>query len=74
MRLRSCVPVLALAMLGACGGSQVQERQAAGEAGAAAAALPACDPDNGGLVLPQGFCALVAHEGVGAARHIAVAP
>ncbi|HEV2130370.1 MAG TPA: PQQ-dependent sugar dehydrogenase, partial [Longimicrobiaceae bacterium] len=46
----------------------------AGEAGAAAAALPACDPDNGGLVLPQGFCALVAHEGVGAARHIAVAP
>jgi glucose/arabinose dehydrogenase len=48
----------------------------AGEAPAArvAAALPACDPDNGGLSLPQGFCALVAHEGVGPARHIAVAP
>jgi glucose/arabinose dehydrogenase len=36
--------------------------------------LPACDADNGGLTLPDGFCALVAHQGVGAARHIAVAP
>jgi glucose/arabinose dehydrogenase len=44
-----------------------------GRVGAAAtAALPACDPDNGGLTLPDGFCALVVHEGVGPARHLAV--
>jgi glucose/arabinose dehydrogenase len=33
-----------------------------------------CAPDNGGLTLPEGFCALVAHEGVGPARHLAVTP
>ena len=35
---------------------------------------PACDPGNGGLDLPPGFCALVAADGIGPARHIAVAP
>jgi glucose/arabinose dehydrogenase len=39
-----------------------------------AISLPACAPDNGGLVLPDGFCALIVHEGVGPARHVAVAP
>ena len=39
-----------------------------------AAAPPACDPDNGGLKLPQGFCALVVANDLGAARHLAVAP
>src|SRR5262245_64628057 len=39
-----------------------------------AAGLPACDPDNGGLKLPQGFCALVAADDVGAARHMVVMP
>src|SRR5262249_6789370 len=34
---------------------------------------PACDPDNGGLKLPSGFCALVAADNLGAARHLAVA-
>jgi len=38
-----------------------------------AAALPACDPDNGGITLPQGFCATVIADGLGYARHIAVA-
>jgi len=33
----------------------------------------ACDPDNGGLTLPQGFCALVVAEDVGVARHMAAA-
>src|ERR1700678_1179371 len=40
----------------------------------AAAAPPACDPDNGGITLPAGFCALVAADDSGPARHIAVAP
>ncbi len=37
-------------------------------------AAPACDPDNGGITLPQGFCALVVANDLGPARHIAVAP
>ena len=39
-----------------------------------AAAPPACDSDNGGLKLPQGFCALVVADDLGAARHMTVAP
>lgn len=38
------------------------------------AAAPKCDPDNGGLKLPEGFCAMLAVDGIGQARHIAVAP
>ena len=30
------------------------------------------DNDNGGLILPSGFGAIVVSEGVGASRHIAV--
>ncbi len=37
------------------------------------AGLPACDPDNGGLKLPDGFCALVVADNLGAARHMVVA-
>ncbi|HUR35780.1 MAG TPA: hypothetical protein VM032_18375 [Vicinamibacterales bacterium] len=37
------------------------------------APLPACDPGNGGLKLPEGFCARVAADNLGAARHVAVA-
>jgi glucose/arabinose dehydrogenase len=33
----------------------------------------ACDPDNGGIKLPEGFCALVVATDVGTARHMAVA-
>jgi glucose/arabinose dehydrogenase len=41
---------------------------------AGAAAPPACDPDNGGLKLPEGFCALVIADDVGTARHLTIAP
>lgn len=34
---------------------------------------PGCDPDNGGLSLPAGFCAVVFADSVGRARHIDVA-
>ncbi len=33
-----------------------------------------CDPDNGGITLPEGFCAVVFADLDGAARHIAVRP
>ena len=36
------------------------------------ATLPPASPDNGGLVLPGGFEAVVVHDGVGRARHLAV--
>ena len=35
---------------------------------------PECDPDNGGLVLPEGFCATLVASNMGAARQLAVAP
>lgn len=34
----------------------------------------ACDPANGGLTLPAGFCATLFAEGVAGARHLVVAP
>ena len=34
--------------------------------------IPSTDPDNGGLILPQGFGALVVADSVGPARHLAV--
>ena len=37
-------------------------------------ANPKCDPDNGGLVLPEGFCATVVASGLGPVRQLAVAP
>jgi glucose/arabinose dehydrogenase len=33
-----------------------------------------CDADNGGLKLPEGFCARLVAEGLGTARHATVAP
>src|SRR5690606_11819569 len=40
----------------------------------AGATGPACDPDNGGLVLPPDFCALVVGSTLGPVRQLAVAP
>jgi glucose/arabinose dehydrogenase len=41
---------------------------------AAADAAAGCAPDNGGLILPAGFCASVFADLLGQARHLAVAP
>ncbi|HWC62948.1 MAG TPA: hypothetical protein VG501_04945 [Rhizomicrobium sp.] len=41
---------------------------------AAAQAVPQCQPGNGGIKLPSGFCALVAADNLGSARHAWVAP
>jgi glucose/arabinose dehydrogenase len=38
------------------------------------AATPACAADNGGLTLPQGFCAVLVAESLGRPRHLVVAP
>ncbi|HYL22030.1 MAG TPA: PQQ-dependent sugar dehydrogenase [Gemmatimonadales bacterium] len=55
---------LALAALWLSAGPQTR-RSAAG---------PVCDADNGGVILPPGFCALIVADRVGAARHLVVAP
>jgi len=41
---------------------------------AAGARAAGCNPDNGGISVPPGFCARVFAKHVGALRHIAVAP
>jgi glucose/arabinose dehydrogenase len=56
--------VVGAAMAGACGFALTVGGTAA----------PTCDADNGGIKLPRGFCALVAADAVGPARHVAVAP
>jgi len=33
-----------------------------------------CDPDNGGITLPSGFCAAVVADNIGYARHMALSP
>ena len=40
----------------------------------AGAAEIVCAPDNGGITLPEGFCATLVADSLGPARHIAVAP
>lgn len=35
---------------------------------------PRCRPDNAGLTLPPGFCALIVADSVGQARHLVVSP
>ena len=42
-------------------------------AAAPASAAPACEPGNGGITLPKGFCAMVAADGLGYARHAVAA-
>jgi glucose/arabinose dehydrogenase len=43
-------------------------------AGVSGQTRPMCDPDNGGITLPAGFCALVVADDLGPARHMVVAP
>src|SRR5690349_206583 len=63
MRSVKVAILLGATMLAANGIAQAQTR---------AAAKPKCAPDNAGLKLPTGFCALVVADSVSGARHIAV--
>jgi len=71
------LPVLTLLLVGGCGAEAPPDGAAdrpAPPGGAAAVSedLPTCDPDDGGLVLPGGFCALVVAEDLGNPRHFAI--
>lgn len=54
----------------ACTGNE--SARSAGDSAAPQAAAVACPGDNGGLTLPNGFCATVFADSIGHARHIAV--
>lgn len=76
MHVRSALALIA-ALLVACTSKDAGTdtgRAAAGDTTAAAAPAPCPAGDNGGLTLPQGFCATVFADSLGHARHIAVAP
>ena len=60
---RSFVLLAAALVLAACASTQTS-----------VANRNTCDPDNGGLTLPAGFCASVFADNLGRARHITVAP
>lgn len=66
---------LSLGWLAACAGdagdSSSDEETASGEISGLA---QHCAPDDGGLALPDGFCAILVSEGLGRARHLDVAP
>jgi glucose/arabinose dehydrogenase len=59
--------ILSVFLIAGCGNSanNGEQTQAATEI--------VCDPDNGGITLPDGFCASVVADSIGQARHIAIA-
>jgi glucose/arabinose dehydrogenase len=82
MRVSTVVATLTFLAVAGCSGGEGDAAAGQAEGGAATAAVPAtpppCDPDNGGLKLPQGFCAAVvatdiAPEGT-QVRHVVVVP
>ena len=81
-RVLAVVPLFAalVVCVGASAGPTGPAQAARGVAAPGSAVRPNCDPDNGGLNLPGGFCALVVYDaktatgGPARVRDIAVAP
>lgn len=78
MKMAAACTVL---VLGACGGSGDEGGDAAApppDSAQTVAALPDCAPDNGGIQLPTGFCAVIVADSFAPkgtnARHLQVAP
>ena len=67
---RLFVVIVALSALVACAGGTEEEQP---ETQLNLADPADCDPDNGGLTLPVGFCATVVADDLGRARHLDVA-
>jgi glucose/arabinose dehydrogenase len=64
---------LAVAACGGEGGSDASTEGPLAE-GRPSPLAERCAPDNGGITLPDGFCAVLVSEGLGRARHLTVAP
>jgi glucose/arabinose dehydrogenase len=67
------VSAAALALV-ACGPAGDSSAPAVPESVPAPHSADACAPDNGGITLPAGFCAIVFADSLGRARHLTVAP
>src|SRR5215213_349167 len=80
MFARVARPVVLLSLAAACGGGGAADDRgarggdSAGARTARASDSAACAPDNGGITLPEGFCATVFADSLGHARHAVVAP
>jgi glucose/arabinose dehydrogenase len=79
MRWNELRPRARLSALALLTGLGCADPPAAPESGAPLLARPGinsieCDPDNGGLILPPGFCAVVVAKDLGRARHMAIRP
>ena len=61
-----------LLVISACSGGEPREVTDDEGVAISTQSSPSCDADNGGLVLPDGFCALVVADGLGSARHLDV--
>lgn len=76
-RLPGAFPSLLLVSLAvACAPGEPQAAPDMGSAASGGAPSPLaehCAPDNGGITLPEGFCAIVVADSVPGARHLAVA-
>ncbi len=75
-RLLATAASLGLMALAACAPSQDASSGPASDVQAAATPSPLaaqCAPDNGGLTLPDGFCAIVVVDSLPGARHLTVA-
>ena len=71
LRTIQLLPFLAVLLFAGCGDqAAVDDPTSASDSNAEIV----CAPDNGGITLPDGFCATIVVDSLGPARHIAVAP
>ena len=76
LRFAAIVVLIPISFVSACGSKDAADAEAI-KAAAKAEVIPpqrvGCDQNNGGLTLPEGFCASVFAENLGHARHLAIA-
>src|SRR6187455_2615346 len=73
--IRTAAALAMVSAIGACSkpAAQSQDASAADGQARSAAASTGCEPGNGGIALPDGYCASVFADNLGHARHLAVA-
>ncbi len=71
MHTSQLIPLLTALLILGCGDPAAVDEPTGASDGTAQIV---CVPDNGGITLPEGFCATLVVDSLGPARHIAVAP
>jgi len=64
----------AVALIAAAGCRGSEATSPADQAGTPSPLASSCDPGNGGITLPQGFCAVLVEDDLPGARHLDIAP